>query len=243
MEYGFRTNCKGCEDRLDCNLDKSKKLYNGKCYIHSIAQKINKKPIEIIRAIDRYVELSERYLNFYDEFNKLLSKMSECEKKYYFRYSYLDGIFCDESNTFIYIITAIHNTVFDIWRTDEMVRCMRCGEFIENNKRHNRRYCDSCKGYQKKSILTRKCAECGCDFTVDSTNKRSYLCDNCRFKQFEKEHPRFFYKDITCVDCGKTIKFVKSKNNKTCRCKDCYATYRKEKVKEHVRNYRIKQKM
>lgn len=150
MEYGFRTNCKGCEDRLDCNLDKSKKLYKGKCYIHSIAQKINKKPIEIIRAIDRYVELSERYLNFYDEFNKLLSKMSESEKKYYFRYSYLDGIFCDESNTFIYIITAIHNTVFDIWRTDEMVRCMRCGEFIENNKRHNRRYCDSCKGYQKK---------------------------------------------------------------------------------------------
>ena len=44
-------------------------------------------------------------------------------------------------------------------------------------------------------------------------------------------------KTIQCIDCGKEVE-VDSKDNKTERCEECYKIYRRNKIKENVRNYR-----
>ena len=49
-------------------------------------------------------------------------------------------------------------------------------------------------------------------------------------------------KTVQCVDCGKWIE-IDIKDNETCRCKDCYAEYRKACVRENMKKYREKKKM
>ena len=193
MEYSFRADCKGCEDRLDCNLDKSQKSYNEKCYIHSIARRINKKPIDIFRARKHFFDvlwiMPEEWCND-DTFKNEMIGLSETEKKVFIsNLSFHGKSLYNESDEFIKIVVAIYNTIFDIWRTDNIVHCIRCGKLMENNKRHNRRYCDDCKGYQKSISINRKCTDCGCIFNVEPNNKRQFRCDICQRKA-DKENAR-----------------------------------------------------
>ncbi|MDE6149357.1 MAG: hypothetical protein K2F81_04590, partial [Ruminococcus sp.] len=70
-------------------------------------------------------------------------------------------------------------------------------------------------------------------------------CERCH-KRFYKEHGRQKYcnkcsgyvkqktKVITCCDCGEKIQ-TGAKDNKTCRCKDCYEIYRKKRKLETQR--------
>ena len=56
-------------------------------------------------------------------------------------------------------------------------------------KRITQIYCDKCAGYQKKSIKTLVCCDCGNEFTVDSRNMKKVRCDNCQ-KIHRKEWDR-----------------------------------------------------
>lgn len=86
---------------------------------------------------------------------------------------------------------AFLNTVFGAWRNEPYVKCMRCGTVIKNNSRHNRKYCDWCKGYQKKKYLKEKvCVDCGEELEIlNNMNNRQIRCDCCQQKA-DKEYAR-----------------------------------------------------
>ena len=57
-----------------------------------------------------------------------------------------------------------------------------------------------------------------------------------------KKHIKKSVKTIQCIDCGEWVE-IDIKDNETCRCKDCYAEYRKVYYREKKREQRLKQKM
>lgn len=60
------------------------------------------------------------------------------------------------------------------------VQCKRCKKrFFQKHK--NEKYCDKCRGYQKKKTKTLVCVDCGKEFKVNS-NSRSIRCDECKRK-------------------------------------------------------------
>jgi hypothetical protein len=92
-------------------------------------------------------------------------------------------------------------------------------------------------GYQYLKYKGEKfieCAECG--VLLRKKNNATKYCPSCRGYQ------PIQFKTLTCVDCGKEF-VVNSKSNKSCRCEDCYKEYRRIKIRENVRNHRIKNNM
>lgn len=83
-------------------------------------------------------------------------------------------------NTYCTLIVALLNTCLNSWRNEDYVRCLRCGEVFKNNKQHNRKYCDNCRGYQRKIYIWRTCPDCGDDFIVTLPNNRQYRCPDCQ---------------------------------------------------------------
>lgn len=75
-----------------------------------------------------------------------------------------------------------------------------------------------------------KCSKCGNVF-YKKVNNQIY-CDKCQ--GYEKQN----VKTIVCCDCG--IEFeTNSKNSQSTRCSDCYKKYRKECIRNNVKNYRL----
>lgn len=81
---------------------------------------------------------------------------------------------------------------------------------------------------QRNKIYGR--CDCGGMFIQSKQNNR-FKCDLCGTYQ------PISTKTIQCIDCGKDVE-VDSKDNKTERCEECYKIYRRNKIKENVRNYR-----
>lgn len=77
-----------------------------------------------------------------------------------------------------------------------------------------------------------RCAECGRLFRRAQRSESVY-CRKCVANQ-----PKYGFKTILCVDCGKEIR-VNMMNNSTTRCEDCYKVYRRECVKNNVQKYRL----
>ena len=67
-----------------------------------------------------------------------------------------------------------------------------------------------------------KCVNCG--MLMRKRSNSAKYCKECRNRTMDT-------KVITCCDCGKQFA-VSSKNNRTCRCKDCYKTYRNKYQKD-----------
>ena len=63
----------------------------------------------------------------------------------------------------------------------------------------------------------------------------------CIFKNLEK-NIKSKTKIVQCIDCGKWIE-VDTKDNETCRCKECYTEYRRIYYREKKREQRLKSKM
>lgn len=86
-------------------------------------------------------------------------------------------------------------------------------------------------GYQYLQYLGEpfiKCSCCGVLIRKRSNNTK--YCKECRSRPMET-------KAITCCDCGKEFT-VSSKNNRTCRCRDCYKIYRTNYQKELMKKKR-----
>ena len=79
------------------------------------------------------------------------------------------------------------------------------------------------------------CQECGRLIRNNKYSNKKYCLECAAYTPKN-------YKTIVCLDCGKEFE-IKAKNNKSCRCSNCYKIYRKNKIKENVQKYREKQKM
>ena len=79
-----------------------------------------------------------------------------------------------------------------------------------------------------------RCAECGI-LTRGNKNGTKKYCNSCSTYTPQET------KTITCVDCGKEFE-VDSKNNKSCRCDECYTIYRANRKLETQRIRRGNQK-
>jgi 5-methylcytosine-specific restriction endonuclease McrA len=92
-----------------------------------------------------------------------------------------------------------------------MYRCIRCGEFIYNNRR---KYCsDDCEYYYNKKQTIKKCLGCGEEFLSLNQN-RKYCSDSCRLKNSRKDLKSLSWKlkrfdilkrdNYKCMICGRT---------------------------------------
>lgn len=80
-----------------------------------------------------------------------------------------------------------------------------------------------------------RCADCGI-LTRGNKNGTKRYCKDCSAYTPQKT------KTIICVDCGKDF-IVAGNNKRQTRCNDCYAQYRKEKVRQNVQKYRESKEM
>ncbi len=79
-----------------------------------------------------------------------------------------------------------------------------------------------------------RCAECGI-LTRGNKNGTKRYCTSCGSWNPMKE------KEITCIDCGKSVK-IKSFNNKSCRCDECQMIESRKLTAERMRKYRENKK-
>ena len=87
------------------------------------------------------------------------------------------------------LMVEICDCALDTHRDGEMVKCLRCGALMPNNKQHNRKYCDNCRGYEPLFTIPKICPDCGKEFRVDTPNNRQFRCDECQIK-INKEKTR-----------------------------------------------------
>lgn len=79
----------------------------------------------------------------------------------------------------------------------------------------------------------RRCVTCRRWIRIDSGNRR--LCKECADKGSEEKN---IIKEIQCEDCGKPT-YVSLLNTKTCRCEECQAKYRKDYMRDLMREKRV----
>ena len=80
-----------------------------------------------------------------------------------------------------------------------------------------------------------RCSECGILTRGNKTGTKRY-CKNCA------TYTPIETKRVICVDCGKEFETY-SKDNKSCRCSDCYTIYRADRKVETQRVRRENEKM
>lgn len=80
----------------------------------------------------------------------------------------------------------------------------------------------------------RRCVSCGVWMRKNKQDKR--LCAECT-KKSNLEEEKDVYKTIRCVDCGKQV-YIHVLNTKTCRCDECKDKYRKNYMKELMKDKR-----
>lgn len=80
-----------------------------------------------------------------------------------------------------------------------------------------------------------RCKECGVLVRQNKQNNRTYCIECNKYKTIDS-------KTIICIDCGEDVE-VGAKDNETCRCDDCYKTYRTEYYRLNKQKQRLKAKM
>ena len=187
------SDCKTCGVKHICILDR-RILYNRTCYIDELSRKLQKPKSEIMKLflcfsdetgwdVERFPSLYEKDWSMLDERSKfdkicgvikhLQDKRKKCNTSYI---PCTNKMFIEFCTT----IVALLNTYFNAWRNEDYVRCLCCGKIFENNKQHNRKYCDDCRGYQRKNYVWRTCPDCGEEFKVQTPNNRQYRCPECQ---------------------------------------------------------------
>lgn len=71
------------------------------------------------------------------------------------------------------------------WRNDGKgyTRCQKCSRIIKQSKTKPRKYCEECAKYEPIGEKTVVCVDCGAEFVVDGSNKRTYRCAECQHKK------------------------------------------------------------
>lgn len=71
------------------------------------------------------------------------------------------------------------------WKNDGKgyTRCQKCNRLIKQSKTRPRKYCEECAKYEPVGEKTLVCVDCGTEFKVDGSNKRTYRCTKCQHKK------------------------------------------------------------
>ena len=72
------------------------------------------------------------------------------------------------------------------YKGENFIRCAECGILTRGNKYGNKKYCKDCTAYipQKAKVIV--CVDCGNEFCVNGSNKRTIRCEKCQHnKQLE----------------------------------------------------------
>jgi len=189
-----------------CCLDPRQKMYKKTCYADFMAEKTKRKLKFIVHKMDNFeftyemqiydainhlvdmcnneivdewyhlskrekIDMANKLLMFYVQRNKKLSQ------KHQYEYQIPDS---KKNKYFSEFLVGLVDSCLGAWRNEPYVRCLRCGEVIENNSRKNRKYCTSCSGYIRKEYVELKCPDCGRLFYVDTPNNRQYRCIDCQ---------------------------------------------------------------
>lgn len=205
------TKCKDCKYSNICRLNSRHKMHSGKCFIDEIGSRQKYKSDALLRIcyeietnlwtdIPGIINNIIKHCiypknNSFEKGKKGWSYFSQPEKRkriHDFIESYAsfneknDKTYIppteNESRKYEKVLVEICDCICATHRDGEMVTCLRCGELIPNNKRHNRKYCDFCKGYERLFNVRKICPDCGGAFIVDTPNNRQYRCDQCQVK-------------------------------------------------------------
>lgn len=189
------TSCNRCRYFLICPFDKKRKMYNKECHIEKASQKLRKSGTYILCTLSEMGnELGSEPESIAYQFPKeTWLTLSEPEKKremaaYIEHFQSLRKKWdkdyhprpIQDISHYIPVLVAILNTCFDAWRNEQYVRCLKCGDLIENNKQHNRKYCDKCAGYQRVGTVWKTCVDCGEDYPLHGQNRKSFRCPECQ---------------------------------------------------------------
>ena len=186
----YQNNCKQCEHERYCNIDQRAKMFNRKCYVDYIAEKLKITPK---RLLERCYAFEVKYgidftaVRHYDrDYWILLSGKKRLEYVSQHLSHFLEDK-TEYQKSEGQLFSAMVNTYFNCWLDEEYIPCARCGKVIKNSKQHNRRFCEDCIGYQKKDDDYTFCIDCGEDFQKSTNNQ--YRCPLCQ-KEADKAAAR-----------------------------------------------------
>lgn len=202
----MRLTCNDCMVKDNCQYDKRARMYKKRCYIDDLANVMKKSQQWVIDLVNKFSEETgyEVYDIIPDDSNdsewwqglKKVDKRNEIIDRIYWMQTKrkkwdAQYIPCPEKEVGKYctLIVTLLDVYFGIERNRDFVRCLRCGQLFENNRQHNRKYCDNCKGYQQQNFIWRICPDCGENFKVNAPNNRQYRCTDCQ-KEADKRSAR-----------------------------------------------------
>jgi two-component sensor histidine kinase len=171
---------------------------------------------------NKFIEIDDIVIDTYNKLNRKYHYQIEQKNKE--NVAYIIKLIKDE-------LLSLEYDVNDV--CDMLVR-----ELFSNRKTKNKELLFQCFGDIIVENLKRnipensiQCEKCGERFAPNSPNQK--LCDVCgTYQPIET-------KTIKCADCDKDV-IVDSKDNETCRCKECKKLYIKERDRLRKRKYREK---
>ncbi len=183
----FRTSCKDCKFYGRCLLDANSRMIKKRCYIDTIAKKLQIKPQTVVARCNTVLE---KYGIWNFSFIETIDKdywlsMSNSQRLTDIRFNldyYANRENATITNEDIKILFAVANCYFSAWRDKEYIHCAKCGKLIKNSKQRNRKYCSECNNKQK-TIYEEKikyCIDCGCKF--EAWHNREVRCIDCQIK-------------------------------------------------------------
>ena len=210
----YTENCSNCEFRKDCE-NKHQRMYKGRCYIDAIAEKLKIKKRDVYNAMDSYEwYTSVPYTAPNDKkFKDYWCKLSESQKKEYFKdrisdynedlkqyddyeYQMKSAKLKIDDTKIVRVLVAIFNFAYDAWRDTDEVRCMICGRMMQNNSKHNRKYCGQIDCFDWNKMLEAStpekqiiCIDCGIPVKLEPKDNKSCRCSQCQ-KKADKEATR-----------------------------------------------------
>lgn len=186
LNIKFRTSCKDCKFNGKCLLDANSRMIKKKCYIDTVAEKLNIKSETVANRVNNFV--SKYGIDFsliasidIDYWRKMSNRQRITDVKRNLEY-YAKFTNVTITNEDIKIFIAVANCYFSAWRDEEYISCAKCGKLIQNSKQRNRKYCDKCKD-KHKTFYENKikiCINCGCKF--QSWHNREVRCIDCQIK-------------------------------------------------------------
>lgn len=194
----YRNSCKNCEYERYCCFDPRDKMFNRKCYVDYLAEKMKITPQLFLKRCDKFI------IKYWIDFTGVKSydrnhwiKLSGREREEYIADNlkwWLNKAKKDETEyrkSEGQLYAAMVNTYYGCWLDEDYIHCARCGKVIRNSKQRNRRFCEDCIGYQKKDIDYGICIDCGEEFYRNTNNQcRCYLCQKEADKAAARERAR-----------------------------------------------------
>ncbi|MBQ2395630.1 MAG: hypothetical protein II304_01140 [Bacteroidales bacterium] len=194
MDIPFRRTCKGCGYERYCYFEPRTKMFDRKCYVDFLSEKMKVKPKVFLKRCYSFMKKYgiEFDVNYHFKDKEYFWKEQSNRERLTYIQDYLSWLIRNSpeisytrSDGKLYC--AFVDTYFNSWRNEEYIPCAKCGKIIKNSKQRNRKFCDDCAGYQKLDDNYAVCSECGEEFLRISNSQ--YRCPICQ-KEADKSSAR-----------------------------------------------------